>query len=130
MYQPKARFLVLISLSIALAAFFISTSTPSSAARPENNTLMKPQELNLTQPSTENKTLIQPEEKKTIETVIKSYETALNANNTDMIMNLFGSEPIFMPQNSPALIGRDAVRAAYEQLFKTIKLNVRFEIHE
>ena len=130
MYQPKARFLVLISLSIALAAFFISTSTPSSAARPENNTLMKPQELNLTQPSTENKTLIQPEEKKGIETVIKTYESAVNTNDIDTIMGLYGSEPVFMPQNSPALVGRDAVRAGYEQVFKTIKLNVRFEIHD
>lgn len=65
-----------------------------------------------------------------IETVIKTYETALNANDIDTIMNLYGSEPIFMPQYSPALIGRDAVRAGYEQVFKTIKLNVRFEIHD
>jgi uncharacterized protein (TIGR02246 family) len=130
MYQSKARFLVLIPLSIVLTAFFTSTSIPSSSASPKNNTLMKPQELNLTQPSTENKTLNQSEEKKAIETVIKTYETAVNTNNIDTIMGLYGSEPVFMPQNSPALVGRDTVRAGYEQVFKTIKLNIRFEIHD
>jgi len=65
-----------------------------------------------------------------IQNILKSYETALNANATDAILDLFGSDPVFMPQNAPALIGRDAVRAGYEQVFATLKLNVRFEIHE
>jgi ketosteroid isomerase-like protein len=37
---------------------------------------------------------------------------------------------VFMPQHAPALVGRDAVRAGYEQVFATIKLDVRFTIHE
>jgi ketosteroid isomerase-like protein len=35
-----------------------------------------------------------------------------------------------MPQHAPALVGRDAVRAGYQQVFETLKLNIRFEIHE
>jgi ketosteroid isomerase-like protein len=35
-----------------------------------------------------------------------------------------------MPQHAPALVGRDAVRAGYRQVFDTIKLNVAFDIHE
>lgn len=62
--------------------------------------------------------------------VIKAYEAALNRNGTDGILSLYGSDPIFMPQNSEALVGRDAVRAGYERVFATIKLNIRFEIHE
>ena len=65
-----------------------------------------------------------------IEAVLRSYETALNSNATDAILALYGSDPVFMPQHAPALVGRDAVRAGYEQVFATIKLDVRFEIHE
>lgn len=66
----------------------------------------------------------------TIHSVLKAYETALNANDIETILALYGTEPIFMPQNAPALIGRDAVRAGYEHVFATLKLNFRFEIHE
>lgn len=66
----------------------------------------------------------------TIETVIKSYETALNTNDIETILNLYGNEPVFMPQNAPALIGREAVRAGYQHVFATLSLNIRFEIHE
>ena len=65
-----------------------------------------------------------------IQSVLRSYEAALNSNAVDTILDLYGSEPVFMPQHAPALVGRDAVRAGYEQVFATIKLDVRFEIHE
>lgn len=65
-----------------------------------------------------------------IQSILQSYETALNSNGVDAILDLYGSDPVFMPQNAPALVGREAVRAGYEQVFATIKLNVRFEIHE
>jgi uncharacterized protein (TIGR02246 family) len=65
-----------------------------------------------------------------IRELIKSYETALNTNDTDAILDLYSQDPVFMPQNAPALVGRKAVRAGYEQVFATIKLNVSFEIHE
>ncbi len=65
-----------------------------------------------------------------IRDVIQRYETALNANAIDDILGLYGSEPVFMPQHAPALVGRDAVRAGYQQVFETLQLNIRFEIHE
>lgn len=66
----------------------------------------------------------------TIKELIKGYEIALNANDVEKILALYGSEPVFMPQHAPALVGRDAVRAGYRQVFDTIKLNVAFEVHE
>ena len=66
----------------------------------------------------------------TIHSLLESYETALNGNDIETILGLFGSDPVFMPQHAPALIGRQAVRAGYEQVFNSIKLSVRFEIHE
>lgn len=66
----------------------------------------------------------------TIKELIQTYETALNANDLEKILALYDSEPVFMPQHAPALVGRDAVRAGYKQVFETLKLNIRFEVHE
>jgi uncharacterized protein (TIGR02246 family) len=65
-----------------------------------------------------------------ISSVLQSYETALNNNDIDTILGLYGSDPVFMPQHAPALVGRAAVHAGYEQVFATIKLAIRFDIHE
>jgi ketosteroid isomerase-like protein len=66
----------------------------------------------------------------TVESVLNAYEKALNANDIETILRLFGAEPVFMPEHAPALVGRDAVRAGYESVFATIKLDVRFTIHD
>src|SRR5215469_1492339 len=66
----------------------------------------------------------------TIVNVIKAYEKALNASDTTAALELYGEDPIFMPQYSSALSGREAVRAGYEHVFNSLKLNVTFTIHE
>lgn len=65
-----------------------------------------------------------------IEALLKAYEKALNTNDIESILALYGASPVFMPQHAPALVGRDAIRAGYRQVFDTIKLNVAFDIHE
>ena len=62
--------------------------------------------------------------------VIKAYERSLNASDTQAALALYGDDPIFMPQYSVALSGWDAVKAGYEKVFSTLKLNVSFTIHE
>ena len=66
----------------------------------------------------------------TIETALNAYEAALNGNDIDAILDLYGSNPVFMPEHAPALVGRDAVREGYRQVFAAIKLDIRFTIHE
>ncbi|HEK3647311.1 TPA: SgcJ/EcaC family oxidoreductase [Pseudomonas aeruginosa] len=66
----------------------------------------------------------------TIQSILQSYETALNANDIDAILDLYGEAPVFMPQHAPALVGREAVRAGYQQVLASIKLQIRFDIHE
>jgi len=66
----------------------------------------------------------------TIKELIQTYASALNTNDLEKILALYGKEPVFMPQHAPALVGRDAVRAGYEQVFASIKLNIHFEVHE
>jgi uncharacterized protein (TIGR02246 family) len=65
-----------------------------------------------------------------IEALVNAYEKALNTNDLESILKLYGKAPVFMPQHAPALVGREAVRAGYQQVFDTIKLNIAFEIHE
>lgn len=66
----------------------------------------------------------------TIKDLIETYAAALKANDLERILALYGSQPVFMPQHAPALVGRDAVRAGYQQVFATIELDIRFEVHE
>jgi uncharacterized protein (TIGR02246 family) len=62
--------------------------------------------------------------------VIKAYEVALRNSDTTTVMGLYGKEPAFVPPNSKGLVGREAVQAGYEHVFKAIKVNVTFTIHE
>lgn len=59
-----------------------------------------------------------------------AYERTLNASDVDAVMKLYATDVVFMPQNSPPVEGRDAVRAAYRRVFAMVKLDVRFAIDE
>jgi len=65
-----------------------------------------------------------------IRSVIHAYEMALNGGNIETILRLYGAEPVFMPQHSSALVGREAVRMGYQHVFETINLNIRFDVYE
>lgn len=65
-----------------------------------------------------------------IQKLLQRYEQALNASDPEAVLALYGSDPVFMPQNAPAMVGRDAVRKAYEQVFASIRLAIRFDVHE
>lgn len=65
-----------------------------------------------------------------IQAVLSTYETALNAQDTDTILTLYADDGVFMPQHSLPQAGRDAIRAAYAGVFMAITLDVEFEIDE
>jgi len=65
-----------------------------------------------------------------IQPLISQYESALNASNAKDVMKLYGNNPTFMPQHAPAQVGRAAVKQAYENVFNTIKLDIKFITHE
>jgi len=46
------------------------------------------------------------------------------------LWRLYGSDPSFVADYADAFIGRGAVKVAYTQVFKTIRLNGRFSVHE
>ena len=62
--------------------------------------------------------------------VLAKYQDALNQSDIEAVMKLYASDGVFMPQHSPSSIGADAVRKAYDAVFKTIKLTVKFNVAE
>ncbi len=65
-----------------------------------------------------------------IESLLYRYEEALNGSDIKTIMTLYAVDGVFMPQHSPSKVGETAVRSAYQQVFKTIDLQVKFDIKE
>ena len=62
--------------------------------------------------------------------VLAEYQDALNQSDVDAVMKLYAFDGVFMPQNSPSSVGADAVRKAYDAVFKAIKLTVKFNVAE
>lgn len=63
-------------------------------------------------------------------TLLRRYEAALNASDTDAVMALYAPDGVFMPAFSPSAVGAGAVRQAYEAVFEAIRLAVKFDIVE
>ena len=62
--------------------------------------------------------------------VLAKYEDALNRSDTNAVMQLYASDGVFMPQHFPSSVGAEAVRQAYDRVFKTIQLTVKFNVAE
>lgn len=67
---------------------------------------------------------------KAVAAVLGNYQDALNKSDTDAVMKLYAFDGVFMPQNSPSSVGTDEVRRAYDAVFQTIKLSVKFNVAE
>lgn len=62
--------------------------------------------------------------------IMDSYAAGLRANNVEALVALYASNGVFMRDNMPAVVGRDALRAAYREVFATLKVDLRFTIQE
>lgn len=61
---------------------------------------------------------------------LERYEQALNSADVDAVMRLYADDAVFMPQHSLPVAGAGAIRSAYQQIFKTIRLSIDFTIDE
>ena len=68
--------------------------------------------------------------KEAITEVLAKYNDALNASSTDAVMRIYAEEGVFMAPYSPSAVGSEALRKAYDAVFKAITLNVKFTIAE
>jgi uncharacterized protein (TIGR02246 family) len=62
--------------------------------------------------------------------LLAKYNDALNSSSTDAVMPLYAEDGVFMPPYSPSAVGSEALRKAYDSVFKAITLNVKFTIAE
>jgi len=69
-------------------------------------------------------------DEKAIATLLAKYEDALNRSDTGTVMKLYASDGVFMAQNFPSSVGADAVRDAYDGVFRAITLTVKFAVAE
>ena len=67
---------------------------------------------------------------KAVAAVLVKYQEALNQSDTGGVMKLYAPDGVFMPQNSPSSVGAEEVRRAYDAVFRTIKLTVKFNVAE
>jgi len=67
---------------------------------------------------------------KAVAAVLVKYQDALNQSDTGAVMKLYAPDGVFMPQNSPSSVGAEEVRRAYDAVFRTIKLTVKFNVAE
>ena len=65
-----------------------------------------------------------------VEAVLATYEKALNASDTSAVMPLYADDGVFMPPYSHSAVGKAAVKDAYDYVFKTITLHVKFTVAE
>jgi uncharacterized protein (TIGR02246 family) len=65
-----------------------------------------------------------------IESTLSAYNKALNGGETSAVLPLYTEDGIFMPPYNQSAIGREAVRKAYDNVFKELKFNVKFNIAE
>jgi uncharacterized protein (TIGR02246 family) len=65
-----------------------------------------------------------------IAAVLTKYNDALNASSVESSLALYVDDGVFMPPYSPSAVGKLAVRKAYQKVFDTITLHVKFTIEE
>jgi uncharacterized protein (TIGR02246 family) len=70
------------------------------------------------------------DDKTAITTLLRAYETALNASSTTTILSLYAPDGVFMAQNLPTAVGHSSIREAYDRTFAAITLSVEFDVIE
>jgi uncharacterized protein (TIGR02246 family) len=66
----------------------------------------------------------------TVAEVLSAYNQALNSSDTNAVMPLYAEDGVFMPPYSQSAVGLAEVRKAYDAVFATIRLTVKFNIAE
>lgn len=104
-------------ISSLFMAAFLATAGHASAIGTSTNSTMKADPM----PDTA---------RLEIQTVLDRYAKALNASDVDAVIELYAADGVFMPASAPTAVGSASVRAAYEHVFSTIKLNITFTVEE
>lgn len=101
----------------------IMATIPLVMATYHNETKNHPINLNPT-------TMEHTTEKQAIEKVLLAYGEALNTSDVSKVLQLYTADGVFMPTTFPTAKGIEQLKESYGNVFKTIKLNVKFTIEE
>ncbi len=70
------------------------------------------------------------EDRNAIEATITNYWAALNASDVEGVLALYTEDGVFIATEGPTVVGKRLIRAAYEQIFDTIKPDIAFTMDE
>ncbi len=62
--------------------------------------------------------------------VMERYAAALQANDVEALVALYTDNGVFTRPDFAPAVGRDALRAAYKEVFATLKVSLRFHVQE
>jgi uncharacterized protein (TIGR02246 family) len=65
-----------------------------------------------------------------LEKIMDAYATALRSNDVEGLVALYAPNGVFIRDDMAAVVGRDALRAAYTKIFATLKVDLGFKILE
>lgn len=65
-----------------------------------------------------------------IQSLLKSYEKALNQGDLKQVLSLYAKDGVFMPSSKPTSTGQQQIKQAYQQVFNTLGFDVRFHTDE
>jgi uncharacterized protein (TIGR02246 family) len=65
-----------------------------------------------------------------LQKIMDTYATALNMGDVEKLVGLYSPKGVFMREEMKAVIGQDALRAAYREINATLKVDLQFTIRE
>lgn len=68
--------------------------------------------------------------KEAIAALVKEYQSILNTSNLQEAVALYATDGVFMAPHSPPNVGKQAIEAAYLQLFATVDHMVTINVDE
>jgi len=65
-----------------------------------------------------------------LQKIMEKYATALKAGDAETLVGLYSPKGVFMRDEMKAVVGQDALRAAYKEVFATLKVDLDFTVRE
>jgi uncharacterized protein (TIGR02246 family) len=64
-----------------------------------------------------------PEDIRAIAQLAADWRAGWLSGDTDLLLSLYAENPVLMPQDQPAVVGKDAIRSLYEPLLREFTIH-------
>lgn len=71
-----------------------------------------------------------PDDIRAIAQLAADWRTGWLSGDTDLLLSLYAENPVLMPQDQPAVFGKDAIRSLYEPLLREFTLQSESALKE